>query len=144
VAGSRIHPPVPSCFPSTLGTPFHLMEHCAGRVCSDVSLPALQPGQRWAIYAAMSQVLSKIHSVDLRAAKLEDLGEHGERRLHVLHHCFLLLCVGISRDKLGCRTWARLGAVGKAKTSRRVSESLDMVAGCGELLQILQLCVSCW
>lgn len=25
----------------------------------------------------MSQVLSKIHSVDLRAAKLEDLGEHG-------------------------------------------------------------------
>ncbi|XP_035746325.1 acyl-CoA dehydrogenase family member 10 isoform X2 [Egretta garzetta] len=62
---------------STLGTPFYLMEHCAGRVYSDVSLPALQPGQRRAIYAAMSQVLSKIHSVDLRPAELEDLREHG-------------------------------------------------------------------
>ncbi|XP_065548183.1 acyl-CoA dehydrogenase family member 10 isoform X1 [Lathamus discolor] len=62
---------------STLGTPFFLMEHCAGRIYSDVSLPALQPGQRRAIYAAMSQVLSKIHSVDLKAAKLEELREHG-------------------------------------------------------------------
>uniref|UniRef100_A0A8C4TQM8 Aminoglycoside phosphotransferase domain-containing protein n=1 Tax=Falco tinnunculus TaxID=100819 RepID=A0A8C4TQM8_FALTI len=61
---------------STLGTPFYLMEHCAGRVYSDVSLPELQPSQRRAIYAAMSQVLSKIHSTDLRAAELEDLGEH--------------------------------------------------------------------
>ncbi|NXI97821.1 ACD10 dehydrogenase, partial [Psophia crepitans] len=62
---------------STFGAPFYLMEHCAGRVYSDVSLPELQPSQRRAIYAAMSQVLSKIHSVDLRAAKLEDLREHG-------------------------------------------------------------------
>ncbi|NXE10948.1 ACD10 dehydrogenase, partial [Lophotis ruficrista] len=62
---------------STLGTPFYLMEYCAGRLYRDVALPALQPRQRRAIYAAMSEVLSKIHSVDLRAAKLEDLGEHG-------------------------------------------------------------------
>nr|XP_013808351.1 PREDICTED: acyl-CoA dehydrogenase family member 10 [Apteryx mantelli mantelli] len=62
---------------STLGTPFFLMEHCAGQVYRDVSLPGLQPSQRRAIYAAMSQVLSRIHSVDLRAAKLEDYGEHG-------------------------------------------------------------------
>ncbi|NXI45736.1 ACD10 dehydrogenase, partial [Galbula dea] len=62
---------------STLGTPFYLMEHCAGHVYTDGSLPALQPSQRRAVYAAMAQVLSKIHSVDLRAAKLEDLGEHG-------------------------------------------------------------------
>ncbi|XP_025970313.2 acyl-CoA dehydrogenase family member 10 isoform X2 [Dromaius novaehollandiae] len=62
---------------SILGTPFYLMEHCAGQVYRDVSLPGLQPSQRRAIYAAMSQVLSKIHSVDLRAAKLEDYGEHG-------------------------------------------------------------------
>ncbi|XP_009878664.1 PREDICTED: acyl-CoA dehydrogenase family member 10 [Charadrius vociferus] len=61
---------------STLGTPFYLMEHCAGRVYRDVSLPTLQPSQRRATYAAMSQVLSKIHSVELRADKLEDLGEH--------------------------------------------------------------------
>ncbi|KFP84748.1 Acyl-CoA dehydrogenase family member 10, partial [Apaloderma vittatum] len=62
---------------STLGTPFYLMEHCAGRVYSDASLPTLQPGQRRAIYAAMNRGLSQIHSVDLRAAKLEDFGEHG-------------------------------------------------------------------
>ncbi|KFU90236.1 Acyl-CoA dehydrogenase family member 10, partial [Chaetura pelagica] len=62
---------------SILGTPFYLMEHCAGRVYSDASLPALQPGQRRAAYAAMSQALSKIHSTDFRAAKLEDLGGHG-------------------------------------------------------------------
>ncbi|KAM8993196.1 acyl-CoA dehydrogenase family member 10 isoform 2-T2 [Ara ararauna] len=62
---------------STLGTPFYLMEHCAGHIYSDVSFPALQPDQRRAIYAAMSQVLSKIHSVDLKAAKLEELREHG-------------------------------------------------------------------
>ncbi|KAM9625568.1 acyl-CoA dehydrogenase family member 10 isoform 4-T4 [Morphnus guianensis] len=80
---------------STLGTPFYLMEHCAGRVYRDVSLPALQPSQRRAIYAAMSQVLSKIHSVDLRTAKLEDLGEHGERRLCILYHCFLLQCISM-------------------------------------------------
>ncbi|NXT56640.1 ACD10 dehydrogenase, partial [Pluvianellus socialis] len=62
---------------SILGTPFYVMEHCAGHIYRDVSLPTLQPSQRRAVYAAMSQVLSKIHSVDLRAAKLEDLGEHG-------------------------------------------------------------------
>ncbi|NWH56792.1 ACD10 dehydrogenase, partial [Geococcyx californianus] len=62
---------------STLGTPFYLMEHVAGCIYSDVSLPALQPHQRKAIYSAMSQVLSRIHSVDLRAANLEDLREHG-------------------------------------------------------------------
>nr|XP_009675604.1 PREDICTED: acyl-CoA dehydrogenase family member 10 isoform X2 [Struthio camelus australis] len=62
---------------STLGTPFYLMEHCAGQVYRDISLPGLQPSQRRATYAAMCQVLSKIHSVDLRAAKLEDYGEHG-------------------------------------------------------------------
>ncbi|KAM9259876.1 LOW QUALITY PROTEIN: acyl-CoA dehydrogenase family member 10 [Cariama cristata] len=61
---------------STFGTPFYLMEHCAGRVCRDVSLPVLQPSEQRAIYTA-SQVLPKIHSVDLTAAKLEDLKEHG-------------------------------------------------------------------
>ncbi|XP_026715780.1 LOW QUALITY PROTEIN: acyl-CoA dehydrogenase family member 10 [Athene cunicularia] len=76
VGGSRINLR-PTGSTSTLGTPFYLMEHCAGRVCGDGSLPTLQPSQRRAVYAAMSQVLAKIHRVDLRAAELEDLGEHG-------------------------------------------------------------------
>uniref|UniRef100_A0A669PAG5 Aminoglycoside phosphotransferase domain-containing protein n=1 Tax=Phasianus colchicus TaxID=9054 RepID=A0A669PAG5_PHACC len=62
---------------SILGTPFYLMEHCAGHVYRDASLPTLLPNQRQAIYAAMSEVLSKIHSTDLRAAKLQDSGDHG-------------------------------------------------------------------
>uniref|UniRef100_A0A8C3PXS0 Aminoglycoside phosphotransferase domain-containing protein n=1 Tax=Chrysolophus pictus TaxID=9089 RepID=A0A8C3PXS0_CHRPC len=62
---------------SILGTPFYLMEHCAGHVYRDASLPTLLPNQRRAIYAAMSEVLSKIHSTDLRAAKLQDSGDHG-------------------------------------------------------------------
>lgn len=53
------------------------MEHCAGHVYRDASLPTLLPSQRRAIYAAMSEVLSKIHSTDLRAAKLEDSRDHG-------------------------------------------------------------------
>lgn len=142
VAGLTSDSPVPPCFPSTLGTPFYLMEHCAGRVHSDVSLPTLQPGQRRAVYAAMSQVLAKIHSIDLRAARLEDLGEHGERRLCMVCHCLLLLSISISGDRLGYRTWPNLGAVGKAKMGSKVSESPGMVGGCGELLQILQVSVS--
>lgn len=109
VAGLSSDSPVPPRFRSTLGTPFYLMEHCAGRVHSDVSLPMLQPGQRRAVYAAMSQVLAKIHSVDLRAAKLEDFGEHGERRLCVVYHCLLLLCISISGDRLGYGSWPKLG-----------------------------------
>ncbi|XP_035196258.1 acyl-CoA dehydrogenase family member 10 isoform X4 [Oxyura jamaicensis] len=62
---------------STLGAPFYLMEHCAGHIHSDASLPALLPSQRGAAYAAMSRVLAKIHSVDLGAARLEDYGERG-------------------------------------------------------------------
>ncbi|XP_038043288.2 acyl-CoA dehydrogenase family member 10 isoform X2 [Anas platyrhynchos] len=62
---------------STLGAPFYLMEHRAGHIYSDASLPALLPSQRGAAYAAMSRVLAKIHSVDLRAARLQDYGERG-------------------------------------------------------------------
>lgn len=59
------------------------MEHRAGHIYSDASLPALLPSQRGAAYAAMSRVLAKIHSVDLGAARLQDYGERGERRLCV-------------------------------------------------------------
>ncbi|XP_019362773.1 PREDICTED: acyl-CoA dehydrogenase family member 10 [Gavialis gangeticus] len=62
---------------SIIGTPFYLMEYCAGHVYKDPSLPRLEPAQRRAIYAAMNQVLAQIHSVDLKAAGLEDYGKHG-------------------------------------------------------------------
>ncbi|XP_063000485.1 acyl-CoA dehydrogenase family member 10 [Elgaria multicarinata webbii] len=62
---------------SVIGTPFYLMDHCAGRIFKEASLPGLEPGQRREIYAAMNRVLCQIHSVDLKVAGLEDYGKHG-------------------------------------------------------------------
>ncbi|KAJ8779333.1 hypothetical protein J1605_012795 [Eschrichtius robustus] len=61
-----------------IGTPFYLMEYCPGLIYKDPSLPGLEPSQRQAIYTAMNRVLCKIHSVDLKAAGLEDYGKHGD------------------------------------------------------------------
>ncbi|XP_070256324.1 acyl-CoA dehydrogenase family member 10 isoform X2 [Myotis yumanensis] len=61
-----------------IGTPFYLMEYCPGLIYKDPSLPGLEPSQRRAVYAAMNRVLCKIHSVDFKAAGLEDYGKHGD------------------------------------------------------------------
>lgn len=84
VAALTSAPLVPICFPSILGTPFCLLEHCAGHIHRAVSLPAVPPCQRRAWYGAMANALARIHSLDLRAAKLQDLGEHGESSLCIL------------------------------------------------------------
>ncbi|XP_039417004.1 acyl-CoA dehydrogenase family member 10 isoform X1 [Corvus cornix cornix] len=62
---------------SILGTPFYLLEHCAGHIHRAVALPAVPPRRRRACYGAMARVLARIHSLDLGAAKLQDLREHG-------------------------------------------------------------------
>ncbi|NXP36948.1 ACD10 dehydrogenase, partial [Leiothrix lutea] len=62
---------------SILGTPFLLLEHCAGRIHRAVSLPAVPPRRRGACYGAMANVLARIHSLHLGAAELQGLGEHG-------------------------------------------------------------------
>ncbi|NXE93537.1 ACD10 dehydrogenase, partial [Menura novaehollandiae] len=62
---------------SILGTPFYLLEHRAGRIHRAVALPALPPLRRRAWYGAMAQVLARIHSLELGAANLQDLGGHG-------------------------------------------------------------------
>ncbi|EQB77382.1 acyl-CoA dehydrogenase family member 10 [Camelus ferus] len=61
-----------------IGTPFYLMEYCPGVIYKDPSLPGLEPSQRRAIYTAMNRVLCNIHSVDVKAAGLEDYGKHGD------------------------------------------------------------------
>ncbi|XP_036595031.1 acyl-CoA dehydrogenase family member 10 isoform X2 [Trichosurus vulpecula] len=63
---------------SIVGTPFYLMEYCPGQIYKDVSLPGMEPSQRKAIYSAMNQVLCQLHSVDIKAAGLEDYGKHGD------------------------------------------------------------------
>ncbi|NWV47060.1 ACD10 dehydrogenase, partial [Daphoenositta chrysoptera] len=62
---------------SILGTRFYLLEHCAGRIHRAAALPAVPLCQRRARYGAMAHVLARIHSLDLGAAALQDLGEHG-------------------------------------------------------------------
>lgn len=84
VAGLISSPLVPICSPSILGTPFYLLEHRAGHIHHAASLPAVPPHRRGAWYGAMANVLARIHSLDLEAAKLQDLGEHGERSLWIL------------------------------------------------------------
>ncbi|XP_029139869.1 acyl-CoA dehydrogenase family member 10 [Protobothrops mucrosquamatus] len=62
---------------SVIGTPFFLMEYSPGRIFKDYSLPELEPHQRTEVYSAMSSVLCKIHSVDIKTVGLEDYGKHG-------------------------------------------------------------------
>ncbi len=60
-----------------IGTPFFVMEHVAGRILEDMTLPDMSPGQRRAIYFDMIRVLAKLHSVDYGALGLANYGKPG-------------------------------------------------------------------
>ena len=60
--------------PTTVGTPFYLMERLEGRVFDDASLPGLPPGARRAFYRAMAEALARLHGVDPVAVGLGDFG----------------------------------------------------------------------
>ena len=62
---------------SVLGTPFYLMEHVEGRIFKDSTLPGMSPDERRQVYAAMVEVLAKIHRVDFEAAGLGDFAKQG-------------------------------------------------------------------
>lgn len=64
--------------PSVLGTPFYVMDYVSGRIYKDPSLPGMSPDQRSKIYSAMGSTLSKIHSVDIQEAGIEDYGKQGD------------------------------------------------------------------
>lgn len=127
-AGLSSAPLVPICFPSILGSPFCLLEHRAGHIHRSVSLPAVPPRQRPAWYGAMAQVLARIHSLDLGAAELQDLGEHGESSLWILSSS------GWQHFK-GWAGWTKLGTGGKGKMSSPESESPGVVGGCEEFFK---------
>jgi aminoglycoside phosphotransferase (APT) family kinase protein len=59
---------------SIMGTPFFVMEHVAGRVFTDPTLPDQTPDERKAIYTSMAEVLAKLHKVDWKAVGLSDYG----------------------------------------------------------------------
>ena len=60
-----------------IGTPFIVMEHVAGRVFHDLTLPELPPGDRTAVYAHMVEVLGRLHTVVPEAVGLGDFGRPG-------------------------------------------------------------------
>ena len=58
------------------GRAFYVMEHVAGRVLWDQSLPGMTAGQRAAIYDEMNRVIAALHSTDVNAA-MASYGRHG-------------------------------------------------------------------
>jgi aminoglycoside phosphotransferase (APT) family kinase protein len=62
---------------SVVGTEFFLMEHGAGRVFHDPSLPDLTPEDRTAVYESMGETLAALHQVDFSAVGLDDYGRVG-------------------------------------------------------------------
>ena len=62
---------------SVVGTEFFVMEHAAGRVFHDPSLPDLPPDERAAIYDSMGETLAALHQVDFTAVGLDDYGRVG-------------------------------------------------------------------
>ncbi|MFM2055260.1 MAG: hypothetical protein RL456_3297 [Pseudomonadota bacterium] len=62
---------------SVIGRAFYVMEHVAGRVLWDQTLPGMTPGQRAAIYDEMNRVIAALHRVDPQAVGLGDYGRPG-------------------------------------------------------------------
>ena len=62
---------------SVVGTEFFLMEHAAGRVFHDPSLPDLSPEDRASVYDSMGETLAALHQVDFSAVGLDDYGRVG-------------------------------------------------------------------
>jgi aminoglycoside phosphotransferase (APT) family kinase protein len=56
------------------GTPFYVMDHVAGRVVWEPSMPHAQPGERAAVYDAMNATLARLHGFDPAALSLADFG----------------------------------------------------------------------
>jgi len=59
---------------SILGTPFYVMDYCAGRIFTDPLLPGLAVAERAAIYDAMNAALARLHLFEWRGGVLADFG----------------------------------------------------------------------
>jgi aminoglycoside phosphotransferase (APT) family kinase protein len=62
---------------AVIGTAFFVMEHVAGRIFWDPSLPSLTPPERAAIFDEMNRVIAALHTVDYAAVGLGDYGKTG-------------------------------------------------------------------
>jgi aminoglycoside phosphotransferase (APT) family kinase protein len=62
---------------SIIGRAFYVMEHVAGRVLWDQSLPGMAAAERTAIYDEMNRVIASLHRIDYSAIGLGDYGRPG-------------------------------------------------------------------
>jgi aminoglycoside phosphotransferase (APT) family kinase protein len=62
---------------NVIGTAFYIMACVEGRVFWEPTLPELAPGQRRPIFAAMNDVIARLHRVDYTAIGLGDYGRPG-------------------------------------------------------------------
>lgn len=62
---------------SVIGRAFYIMEFVQGRVLWQQDLPNMQPSERAAIYDAMNQVISDLHSVSVEQIKTIGLNDFG-------------------------------------------------------------------
>jgi aminoglycoside phosphotransferase (APT) family kinase protein len=62
---------------SVIGRAFFVMEHVAGRIFWEQSLPQSNPAERAAIYDEMNRVIAQLHTVDVERAGLSDFGKSG-------------------------------------------------------------------
>ncbi len=62
---------------SVIGTAFYVMDCVEGRVFWDPKLPDLSNTERATIFGEMNRVLAALHTVDYKAAGLEDYGKPG-------------------------------------------------------------------
>jgi aminoglycoside phosphotransferase (APT) family kinase protein len=74
--------PVPAMYllcedESVIGCAFYVMEYMAGRVMWDQSIPDADAARRTRIYDEMNRVIAALHSVDVKAAELENYGKPG-------------------------------------------------------------------
>ena len=61
-----------------LGTPFYVMDHVAGRVLWDPTLPGITGAERAAMYNDMNRVVAALHALDPDALGLSDYGRRGD------------------------------------------------------------------
>ncbi|MFC1876832.1 phosphotransferase [Thermodesulfobacteriota bacterium] len=63
---------------SIIGTPFYVMEHVAGRIFREPTLPGVTDREeRSAVFDAMNETLTRVHRVDWQAMGLGDYGKPG-------------------------------------------------------------------
>ncbi len=63
--------------PTTIGTPFYVMEFVDGRIFTDTTLAALPREERSAIWMAVAETLATLHKIRPEVVGLEDFGRPG-------------------------------------------------------------------